>query len=139
MGRGHEALDIVAEIYDHAFFLHPSDRTRGLDAGGEALGNLGPRIIGQLLDPERDPFRLCIDVQHQHLDLVTLLDDLGRMLDSPGPAEIGDVYQAIDPRLDFDERAERGEVPDDAGQLGAGRVLGRQRKPWILFDLLHPK
>ena len=61
------------------------------------------------------------------------------MLDSPGPAQIRDVYQAVDPCLDFDECAERGEVSDHSGQLRARRVFGRQSKPRILFDLFHPE
>ena len=137
MGCRHESLDIVTQIYDHTLFLHASDRTGGLDARRKALRNLRPRIIGQLFDPERDPLRLRIDIQHQHLDLVALLDDLGGMLHSPGPTQIRDVHQAVDPRLDFDERAERGEVSDHSGQLGAGGVFGRQREPGVFFDLLH--
>ena len=137
MGCRHKTLDIVAQIYDHTFFLHPSDRAGGLDTRGKALDNLGPWIIGQLLDSEGDPLRLRIDVQHQDLYLIPLLDDFRRMLDPPSPTQIGDVDESVDPRFDFDERAEGGEVPDHSGQLRAGRVFCRKGEPGILFDLLH--
>ena len=65
------------------------------------------------------------------------MNDLGRVLDALGPAQVRNVNQAIDPRLDLDERAEGREVANRAGELGAGRVFHGQTEPRVLFDLLH--
>ncbi len=137
MGGRDETLDVVPEIHDHPFFLHPSDRTFRLDPSGKALRNLGPGIVGKLFDPQGNPLGFCIDVQYQHLDLVTFLDDFRRVLDPSCPTEIRDMHQAVDSRLDFDECTEGCEIAHHTRQLRAGRVLGGKSEPRILFDLFH--
>src|SRR4051812_31708567 len=59
------------------------------------------------------------------------------MLNALGPAHVGDVNQAVDARLDFDERAEAREVANLAVDARADRVLERQHHPRILLRLLH--
>src|ERR1043165_6823701 len=59
------------------------------------------------------------------------------MLNALGPAHVGDVNEAIDARLDLDERAEAGEVADLAVDARADRVLERQHHPRVLLRLLH--
>src|SRR5690242_9466896 len=59
------------------------------------------------------------------------------MLNALGPAHVGDVNEAIDARLDLDERAEAGEVSHLAVDARADRVLERQHHPRILLRLLH--
>src|SRR6185295_4745968 len=74
---------------------------------------------------------------NQHVDLVALFHDFGRMLHPLGPRHVGNVNQAVDAGLDFNERPERGEVADLAAQPRADRILLRQRHPRILLGLLH--
>ena len=64
-------------------------------------------------------------------------DDLARVDVLLGPAHLGDVDQAFDARLQFDERAVVGDVGDAAGELGADRVLGFDAIPRIGLQLLH--
>src|SRR5215203_308212 len=49
------------------------------------------------------------------------------------------MNQAVDAGLDFDERAEAGEVPDLAVDPGADGILEGQHHPRILLRLLHAK
>ena len=59
------------------------------------------------------------------------------MLHALGPAQIADVDQAVNAFLDFDERAEIGEVAHPALDRGAHRILVMQRVPGIGGQLPH--
>ena len=61
------------------------------------------------------------------------------MLDAPRPGHVGDVDQAVDPGLDLDERAERGQVAHLAVDTCAHGILHGQHHPRVLFGLLHPE
>ena len=54
-----------------------------------------------------------------------------------GPRHFGNVDQAFDARLQFDERAVVGDVGHAAGELGAHRILGLDAFPRIGLELLH--
>ncbi len=73
-----------------------------------------PRILVELLEAEADALLLLVDVQHDALDLVALLEHLVGVGDLLGPGHVRDVQQAVDARLDLDERAVVGEVADRA-------------------------
>ena len=64
-------------------------------------------------------------------------DDLAGVDVLLGPAHFGDVDQAFDARLQFDERTVVGDVGDAAGELGLDRVLGLDAIPRIGLQLLH--
>ena len=74
----------------------------------EALPNVGL----QLLHAQREAAVVRLNGQNNGLDLVALLQNFRRMLDALGPAQVADVYQAVDAVLDFDEGAEVGQVAD---------------------------
>src|SRR6266566_890824 len=133
----HEALDIAAQIDDDTLVHEAHNASAQLRADGIRLPDTEPRIFLRLLQPQRDPFVLGVDVQNQDVDFVALLHDLGRMLHALGPRHVGDVNQAVDPRLDFHECAERREVAHLAAQPRADRILLRQRHPRVLLRLLH--
>ena len=98
---------------------------------------LEPRILLGLLEAEADALVLGVDVEDHDVDRVALLHHFRRMLHALGPAHVGDVNQAVDARLDLDERAEAREVADLAVDARADRVLERQHHPRILLRLLH--
>ena len=75
------------------------------------LEHLLPRIRLRLLEAERDPLALAVDVEHLDLDGLADLEHLGRMVDV-APGELGDVDQAVH-SVEVDERAE----VDDVGDL----------------------
>ena len=139
MGRRNETFDVISEVDHHAFFLYADDRSRLLHARCEPLRDLRPWIVVQLFESERDAFVLAIHVENHDLDLFALLDNFRGVLHALRPAHVRNVDQPVDPRLDFDERAERGEVSDRTSELRTGRILDRKPEPRILFDLLHPE
>src|SRR5579884_4089641 len=96
-----------------------------------------PRVGERLLQPEADAPLLRVDVEHHHLDLLAGRDDLAGMHVLFGPAHLGDVDEALDPRLQLDEGAVVGDVGDPALELGAGRVFQLDALPRVGFELLH--
>ncbi len=78
-----------------------------------------------------------IDLEHHHFHFLRGGDDLAGVDVLLGPAHFGDVDQAFDARLQFDERAVVGDVGDAAGELGADRILGLDAIPRIGLKLLH--
>ena len=103
------------------------------------LFNVLPGIFGQLFDAERHPLIGGVDFDHDRVNGLPLLDNFGRVGDFAGPRHIGDVDHAVDAFLDFNERAEVGEVAHFAGHLGAGRVFLRDGRPGIRFELPGPE
>ena len=72
--------------------------------------HLLPRVGLRLLEAERDPLALSVDVEHLDVDGLADLEHLGRMVDVR-PAELRDVDQAVH-SLEVDERAEVDDVGD---------------------------
>jgi hypothetical protein len=54
-----------------------------------------------------------------------------------GPRHFGDVDQALDARLQFDEGAVVGDVGDAALEAGADRIFGLDALPRVVEQLLH--
>ena len=104
----------------------PLDAGQDLDEGAErddlrdatlddvllvvVLEHLLPRVRLRLLEAERDPLALAVDVEHLDLHGLADLEDLGRMVDV-APGELRDVDQAVHP-VEVDERAEVDDVRD---------------------------
>ena len=80
------------------------------------LEHLLPRIGLRLLETERDPLPVAVDVEHLDLHVLADLQHLGRMVDV-APRELGDVDQPVHP-VEVDERAE----VDDVGDLAVDHV-----------------
>src|ERR1043166_5223773 len=133
----HEPFDVVAQVDDPALVHQPHHAAAELGADGIRLADAEPRIFLRLLQAEGDALVFGVHVQNQDVHLVALLHDFRRMLHALGPRHVGDVDQAVDPRLDFDERAERREVAHRAAYPRADRILLRQRHPRVLLRLLH--
>src|SRR4051794_40442781 len=134
-----ETLDPLVELDEGAEVRHAHDlafdRVAHVAPGEEVVPDVG----GELLEAERQPLVLGVDVEHHRLDRVALLQHFRRMLDPLAPRHVRDVDQAVDVLLDLDERAELGEVADLARDLRADRVLVRQVVPRVALDLLEPE
>ena len=87
--------------------------------------------------PRREAAILRLDAENDCLDLLALLYDFRRMLDALGPAQVGDVDEAVDAILDFDEGAEVGEVANATLDDGSGGITLGEVLPRILQELLH--
>ena len=95
LGDMHETLDGVAKFDERTERNDLGDLA--VDDGSDRVGldELNPRILGGLLETERDALTLQIDVENLDLDLVADLDDLGGMVDMV-PGKLGDVNQTVD-------------------------------------------
>ena len=91
-------------------------------ADRELLGEGLPRIGLRLLEAEADATLLFVDLEDHDLNLLRGGDDLARMNILLGPRHFGDMDQAFDARLQFDEGAVVGDVGDAAGELGLHRM-----------------
>ena len=84
-------------------------------------------LADERLHRQRDLPVLGVDVDDLHLDLLALLHDVAGVLDAL-LADLGDVHEALDARLDLDEGAEVGDLDDlalDDG-LPTGSALGER-------------
>ena len=84
---------------------------------------LGDRAAAfDALQREGEAAALAVDLEDEHLDVVTLRDDLARVLDVVR-GELGDVHEPLDAGEDLDEGAERDDLRDlpvDDVALGVG-------------------
>ena len=133
----YEAFDIIPEVYDDAFIQEADDLAFRFAARSVGLSEGVPGIFLGLLEAQRDSLLVDVDAQHNDLDFFVLVHDLRGMLDPFRPAHIGDVNEAIDPGLDLDEGAKRGQVPNRPTDARPRRVLLGQREPGVLPGLLH--
>src|ERR1700720_3510948 len=133
---------VVAERFDILAKFH--ERAEGSDTRNLALHDLADFVLLEpvapdvvhLLDPQRHPPVLRIDLQHLRGDGFTLLEHFVRILHPPGPAHIADVHQSVKAILDFDERAELRDIADLPRHHRADGVLLRSLQPWIRQSLL---
>ena len=92
--------------------------------------DLLPGIALGLLEPERDPLPLPVDVENLHLDGLADLEHLARMV-HVRPGELGDVDQAVH-AVEVDEGAE----VDDVRNLALDDVSGLEAVEDLLALLL---
>src|SRR5580704_5493232 len=90
------------------------------------LGEERPGIGLELLEAEADALALRVDLEDLALHLLADLQDLARVLDLLGPRHLADVDEALDARLELDERAVVGDRLHLAVHLLAGgeRLFG---------------
>src|SRR6185369_1998524 len=108
---------------------HGADRVR--------LGEGQPRILLRLLEAQRDPALLLVDLEHLHVDFLRGADDLARVNVLLGPAHLRDVDQALDAGFQLDERAIFGDVGHPAAEHSADRIFGGRALPRVALQLLH--
>ena len=109
----HAALDFderaVREEFRHAAADILADRVFAFD--------VFPRIVGHLLEAERNAFLFAVHVEDDDVHGLADVEEFGRMVDA-APRHVGDVEQTVH-ALEIDERAEVGDVLDRAGDLVA--------------------
>ena len=110
LGDVHEALDAGEDLDEGA----EGDDLRHAALDDVVLAvrveHLLPGVGLGLLETERDPLALAVDVEHLDLHGLTDLEHLGRMV-HVAPGELGDVDQAVHP-VEVDEGAEVDDVRD---------------------------
>src|SRR5947208_3256591 len=63
-----------------------------------ALGDRGPGIGLDLLEAQRDPLVVAVDVQDLRLDVLAFLENFRRMPDIPGPGHVRNVQERSEER-----------------------------------------
>src|SRR5271157_2301140 len=101
--------------------------------GEEALPDVGL----QLLDAQAQAAILRLNAENDSLYLFALLHNFRGVLDALGPAQVGDVNQAVDAVFNFNKGAEVGQVAHPALDDCAGWILLRQVLPGVFHQLLH--
>src|SRR5437764_3690312 len=131
------AVDVAGQPDEQAELGDVADLALDRATDRVLFGKRLPRVRHNLLQAKADPPLLRIDVEHHHLDLLAGRDDLAGVHVFLGPAHLGDMDEALDPRLQFDEGAVVGDIGDAALELGAGRVFQLNPLPRIGLELLH--
>src|SRR5262249_18719567 len=141
----HVVLGKLGDVHE------PLDAGEDLDEGAEGdhlrhaplddvtlvvvLEHLLPRIVLGLLETQRDPLPLTVDVEPLDLDRLADLEDLRRMIDVR-PGQLGDVDQAVH-AVEVDEGAEVDDVRDLPLDHGAGLEPVEDLLPLLLALLLE--
>src|SRR6266481_5757863 len=96
-----------------------------------------PNVRLHLFHAERKTPLVRFNGQNDGLDLVALLQHLGRMLHAGGPAQVADMYQAVDSVFDFNESAKFGQIADSALDRRPHWIFVMQRIPGVGRKLSH--
>ena len=112
LGDVHEPLDAREDLDEGAERDDLRDAALDDVALAVAVEHLLPRVGLRLLEAERDPLAVAVDVEHLDLDGLADLEHLRRMVDVR-PGELGDVDQAVH-AVEVDEGAEVDDVRDRA-------------------------
>src|SRR5436189_179142 len=158
-------LDLVALLHDFGGMLHPlgprhvGDVDQAVDAGldfherterrevshfpldahpdGILLRQRHPGVLFRLLHAERDLLLRLVDLQYHGFNRLADRHDLRWVAHVARPAHFGDVDQALDPRLELDERAVVRDRDDLALHARAHRVLRGHVLPGVRLQLLQ--
>ena len=95
LGDVHEALDPGLQLDERAVVRQAHHAAAGLGARRVGLLDALPRVGRLLLVAERHAAALTVEVENNDFDLISDLEDLGRVTDTT-PAHIGHVEEAID-------------------------------------------
>src|SRR5882757_5383979 len=101
------------------------------------VAGFGERVAFELLDAERDTLLLDIDIEHDGLDHVALLEVVDDLLARELPVEIGQMHHAVDVALEPEEQAEFGLVLDLAFDRRTDREFFDEHFPGIAHGLLE--
>src|SRR5206468_9010749 len=135
LGDVHEALDAREDLDEGAERHHLGDATLDDVALAVLVEHLLPGIVLRLLQAERDPLAVAVDVEHLHLHGLTDLEHLGRVVDVR-PRKLRDVDQAVH-AVEVDERAEVDDVRDLALDDVAGLELVEDALALVLALVLE--
>src|SRR5271154_4388257 len=136
---------VVAKRFD--IFADVDKRAEGGDARNFAFHHVADFVrlepiaknVVDLLHAQRHAAIFWINLEHFGGDIFALLEDLVRILDALGPADVADVHQAIKAIFEFDECAEFGDVAYFSGDDHAHGIFFRGEQPGIRLGLLDAK
>src|ERR1700751_2815345 len=101
----HQPVDIVLELYEGTEASELSDFSVNQITNLVFLVDLFPRVGLELLDTQADPLIDLIDIEHDRLHLVILLQNFAWMVDLSCPTQIGNVDHSVDALFELNEGA----------------------------------
>src|SRR5262245_60540786 len=133
----------MAEAFDSLIQLNENSKRRVADDSAAnqvshvmVREELLPDVRLQLLDSERQPMVVTVDVQNHSFDALALLQNFRRVLDA-ARRDVRHMNEPVDSLFNFNERAEIREISNAAGDNRTYRVTFGQRRPWIRLGLLE--
>src|SRR5436189_75356 len=132
-----KALDVAPQIHHHALVHEAQHPAPQVGAHGIRLADAKPRIFLRLLHAERDLLFRLVDLQYHGFNRLADRHDLRWVAHVARPAHLGDVDQALDPRLELDERAVVRDRHHFALHARAHRVLRGHVLPGVRLQLLQ--
>ena len=130
-----ETVDTILELHEGAEGSEFRNGSSHDVADLEVSIDVAPWILSELLHAEADALMLGIDVEHDGVDFVGLLEDLGWVIDLAGPAHVGDVNHTVDTLFEFDEGTIGGHVAHLAVNASAHWVVVADHVPRIRLEL----
>ena len=127
-------LDTGGEFDENTEIGDVGDRPADHITNTMRVGVLLPLVGKELFHGQGDALVVRVDRGNHGLDLVALLHDLRRMVDSPGPRHVGDVDESVDAGNDLDEGAEIGEIADHSLDPAAYAIRLGDLLPGVGFD-----
>src|SRR3954462_3672792 len=126
----------AGDLHVDATFLHV-EHFAGHDGALLDVARLGEGIALELLDAERDALLFDIDIEHDGLDHVALLEVVDDLLARKLPVEVGQMDHAVDVAVETEEQTELGLVLDLAFDGRTDRELLNEDFPGVAHGLLE--
>src|SRR5256885_1919424 len=133
----HEAINVMLQADKRAEARQLRDFAADEITDLVILVDVRPGVFGKLFDPDRNALVALVDFQHHGLHFVAFLEDFRRIIDLPGPGDVGDVNHPVQTLLQFDEGTVAGEVANPASDAGARRIFLQRLVPRIGFELAN--
>ena len=109
-----EALYAVVQPRERAERHELGHLALHVSVDGILFGNLFPRILLKLLDPNTDLLLVRVDAENLHFHFLTFFNCLGRMAVLLRPRQVAYMQQAVNAFFDLNESAIVGQIADFA-------------------------
>ena len=90
-----QPLDALLQLNERAVVGDRKNAAMDARAHRVALCRIQPRVRRQLLESQRNPLLVLVELEHLHLDLIAHIHQVAGMR-QPAPAHVGNVQQAVD-------------------------------------------
>ena len=137
VGEVHHPVDVVVEADKETEFRDVLDLSLDMRADRMSFGKHLPGIPLGLLETQGHAPLRAVDLEHHDVNFLRGRNDLARMDVLLGPAHFRNVDQALDSRLQLDERAVVRDVGHAAMMYRVKRIVALHRIPRIFLELLH--